>query len=248
MQKYTLHESDSHSWVVVGRDPNRLDSVIDTNEYIITSGDEAILLDPGGVEIFPQALTAVSTIIDIRKIKAYFCSHQDPDIMSSLALWLTLTPDAKIYLPWLWSGFVAHFGGEFVKNFHLLPDEGGSVELGGKTFQFIPAHHCHSAGNFHFFDPEARILFSGDIGAALLPREQSDIFVQDFTKHVTYMEKFHRRWMPSQDALRIWVERVRKLKPRMICPQHGAIFMNENVKNLLDWLEDLEVGRLKKSA
>lgn len=247
MKKLPLYDKDGHSWIMFARDPERGDSVIDTNEYVIKVGDEALLLDPGGLEVFPQILTAITSVIEVEQIKAYLCSHQDPDVMSSLALWLNLTPQARIYLPWLWSGFIAHFGGEYVQNFELLPDEGGSLDLAGKTFHFIPAHHCHSAGNMHFYDPEAGILFSGDVGAGLVPHSYG-MFVENFDDHIQYIDGFHRRWMPSSEALRVWVSRVRKLQPRMICPQHGSIYAEENVTALLDWLEDLEVGRVKKYA
>jgi flavorubredoxin len=124
-----LYEDNHCKWVMFGRDPQKKNSVIDTNEYAIIVNNEAILLDPGGIEIFPAVLTAISEILDVKNIKAYLCSHQDPDIMSSLQLWLGLTPDAKVYLSWLWEGFIAHFGGEYVKNFVSLPDEGGLWNL-----------------------------------------------------------------------------------------------------------------------
>lgn len=246
MQKYVLHNEDGLKWVMIGRDANKPDDIIDTNEYLIISGDEAMMLDPGGVEIFPPVLTAVSELIDVKKIKAYLCSHEDPDIMSSLPLWLGLTPNARIHLSWLWRGFVAHFGREFTKNFALIPDEGQTIELGGRSFTFVPAHHCHASGNFNLFDPESRILFSGDMGSGLVPPDYS-VFVEDFDAHIRYMEDFHRRWMPSNDHKAAWIKRVRKLEPKMICPQHGSVFTGENVGKFLDWLDDLEVGVFKKA-
>ncbi|MCD6372544.1 MAG: hypothetical protein J7L37_03210 [Thermococcus sp.] len=35
---------------------------------------------------------------------------------------------------------------------------------------------------------------------------------------------------------------VGKLNPRMIAPQHGTIFREDNVEKFLNWLEALEVG------
>ncbi|MFW7381057.1 MAG: MBL fold metallo-hydrolase [Oligoflexus sp.] len=247
MQKHLLYDANGIQWYMFGRDPEKSESVIDTNEYLIISHGDAMLLDPGGMEIFPNVLTAVSGVIEVEKIKSYLCSHQDPDIMSSLPLWLGLTPTSRIYLSWLWTGFVSHFGHEFASNFHLVPDEGEWINLGKHTLQIVPAHHCHSSGNLHLFDPESRILFSGDMGAALIP-DDYPIAVEDFDKHIPFMQGFHQRWMPSNDAKNIWVERVRRLNPSMICPQHGSIFVGEQVKNFLNWIEDLEVGRVKKYA
>lgn len=246
MQHVKLYDDGNLSWYIFGRDQSRPDQIIDTNQYVIISDGEAMLLDPGGIEVFPPFLTALSDVLHIDQIKQYLCSHQDPDIMSSLPLWMGLTPDAKIYLSWLWSGFVAHFGNEYTKNFVQVPDEGTEVRLGNRTLVLVPAHHCHSAGNFHLYDPQSKILFSGDVGAALLP-DGSDLFVQDFNAHIRFMEGFHRRWMASNSSKNDWIRRVRKLDVKMICPQHGAIFTDENVSKFLDWFEDLEVGTFKKA-
>jgi flavorubredoxin len=240
----TIFDDGSHRWIVLARDPERSDSVIDTNEYLIVSNGEAILLDPGGTEIFPSVLRMVASLIDIEQLKGFFASHQDPDIMSSLPLWMGLCRESTSFMPWLWTSFIAHFGVEFVDRFVAVPDEGGAIPIGtrGRSLTAVPAHYCHSSGNFSVYDPHAKILFSGDIGAALLPPEASSFFVEDFDRHVSYMRGFHQRWMPSNEAKNRWVRRVRKLDVQMLCPQHGAIFRGEQVTQFLDWLEALEVG------
>ena len=239
-----LYDDGEHTWYVFARDPERPEEVIDTNEYAIVNNDEVMLLDPGGTEIFPTTLSAVTEHLELKNVKKFLCSHQDPDIMSSLPLWISLCPDAKVYLPWLWSGFVAHFGRECVENFVNVPDEEMVIHLGkDQPLRIIPAHYCHSSGNINLFDEKSGIFFSGDIGAALVPQEY-DLFVQDFEAHEKYMEGFHVRWMPSNTAKNKWVRKVRQLQPEMICPQHGSIFQGkEMVNKFLDWFEQLEVGR-----
>ena len=110
-----------------------------------------------------------------------------------------------------------------------IPDEGMEIQIGNANVYFVPAHYCHSPGNFGCYDPKADILFSGDIGAALLPPDYAGFYVTDFAKHIQYMEGFHKRWMPSSSALKQWVKRVRAINPGMICPQHGSIFKGEDV-------------------
>lgn len=239
-----LFDDGNHQWIVLARDPEKRDSVIDTNEYLIISNGEALMLDPGGTEIFPAVLAAASDFVALDQIKAFFASHQDPDIFSSLPLWVGICTEAKVYLPQIWSGFVAHFGYEHVSSFALVPDEGGPLHIGtrGRTVEMIPAHYLHSSGNLNVYDPHAKILFSGDIGAALLPEHAQGLFVTDFDAHIPYMEGFHKRWMPSNAAKNDWVARVRKMDVQMLCPQHGAIFRGEQVQQFLDWFEALEVG------
>ncbi len=237
----TIYNKNGLLWHVIARDPEKAPVLIDTNEYVIVSGNEAILLDPGGMEIFPVVFSALSAGMDPRKIKYIFSSHQDPDIISSLQLWLEIDRDIRCYTSWLWAGFIPHFGGHqdtFVK----IPDEGMIIKVGGREFQAIAAHYLHSSGNFHFYDPEAEILFSGDVGAALLPPEMQGMFVEDFMAHIKHAELFHRRWMPSNRAKNDWIARMRQLKIRLMCPQHGAIYREDDVKRFLDWFEALEVG------
>lgn len=239
-----LFDDGEHKWIVLARDPQKPESVIDTNEYIVVSHGDALLMDPGGAEIFPPVLAAVSDYLDLEQITTFFASHQDPDIFSSLPLWLGIRPQAKTYVPQIWTGFVAHFGVEYVHTFVPIPDEGGPLPVGnrGKTLQMIPAHYCHASGNYSVYDPHAKILFSGDIGSALLPDDCQDLFVQDFQRHTEFMVGFHQRWMPSNEAKNAWVRRVRQLDIEQLCPQHGAIFRGEQVKLFLDWFEALEVG------
>jgi flavorubredoxin len=245
MQRKALYDDGTHQWNVFARDPSKSENVIDTNEYLIVNSGRGLLLDPGGSEIFPTVLSELSKVFDVKNVEAYLCSHQDPDILSSLPLWMSLTPKASIYVSWLWDKFIAHFGSDYVDRFSVVPDEGMSVRLGDQELILVPAHYCHSSGNFNLYDPKAKILFSGDIGAALLPSNYP-LFVEDFSAHIQYIEGFHRRWMPSNEAKNRWVRRVRKLEIDMLCPQHGAIFKGESVQLFLNWFESLEVGKTKE--
>ncbi len=242
MKKMTciFHEGD-HSWEIIARDPARPDYVIDTNEYLIRSQNRSLLTDPGGMEIFPAVFSAISEQIDPGHIDALFASHQDPDIISSLGLWLEVNPALKCYLSWLWGSFIPHFGGND-RTFHLLPDQGECIELGKIKLQALPAHHLHSAGNFHLYDPKAKILFTGDVGAALLPNDQQEVFVKDFNTHISYAKKFHQRWMGSEAAKRRWCEKVNELNIDMLCPQHGAIYQGDDVERFINWFDELEIG------
>jgi flavorubredoxin len=232
--------SEGHQWYLFGRDSSKPDLIIDTNQYLIVNGDEAVLLDPGGVELFSPMLAAIMKYIDIDHLKYLFASHQDPDIISSLGMWDQILPNATLYSPWLWEGFIRHFGMEKIA-FKPIKDEGGQLLLGNLSLEFIPAHYLHSSGNFHVYDPKAKILFSGDVGAAL-ESVDAPLFVDDFNDHIDKMKGFHQRWMPSNQAKQDWINRVRKLDIDMMVPQHGRIFKGKHVKDFLDWFEVLDVG------
>lgn len=243
----TIYESGSHSWSVIARDPAKPNYLIDTNEYLIVEGDEALITDPGGMEIFPAVFSAISEHFDPKIIKAIFASHQDPDIISSLSLWLDFNPQVSCHLSWLWASFVPHFGGDDT-TMRPIPDEGETIWLGRRALQLVPAHYLHSSGNFHLYDPQAKVYFSGDVGAALLPPEAQGLYVENFDAHVAYMRGFHQRWMGSNEAKRDWCERVSKLPIDLLCPQHGAIFQGPDVERFLNWFDELAVGNAIKGV
>ncbi|QLG88860.1 MBL fold metallo-hydrolase [Chitinibacter bivalviorum] len=242
MKKAQLIASTSeHRWYAISRDPARPHHLIDTNEYVVTTGDDSILCDPGGSEVFPAVFAALSEVIDPRTVQRIFSSHQDPDVISSLGLWNDFNPKIRCHVSGLWGSFIPHFGCS-EDTLVSIPDEGGIITLGKAELQFIPAHYLHSSGNFHLYDPECKLLFTGDIGAALLPNHDCNLYVEDFDTHIRYAEGFHKRWMGSNTAKQKWINRVRELDIDLMCPQHGAIYRGDDVKRFIDWFDKLQVG------
>ncbi|MDQ1265503.1 MAG: Flavoprotein [Bacteroidota bacterium] len=246
MKSEILFDNGRHKWVVFGRDPERKKEVIDTNQYVIIHDEQAILLDPGGIEIFPQVITELSKYVKTENIKAILSSHQDPDISSSLSMWFDMCSELKVYCSWLWTGFLSHFGMGTSLKLMPIPDDGMELNIGttNSAVYFVPAHYCHSSGNFICFDPITNFLFTGDLGAALLPDDETDMFVKNFESHIKYMELFHKRWLPSNNAKNILIKKIREINPDMLCPQHGSIFKGADTVRFLDWLENLDVGNL----
>jgi len=223
-----------------GRDNNKPEKIIDTNQYIVRTADRCLLIDPGGVELFAPMLAGVLHYAPVEQITDIFASHQDPDIISSLGLWDQALPDAKLHASELWEGFLRHFCCESIE-YVGVPDNGGVIDLGNVELQIIPAHYMHSAANFNIYDPQAKILMSGDVGAAL-EEPGAPVFVDNFDAHVEKMRFFHQRWMPSNQAKRVWIDRVRELDVDILAPQHGRMFKGDDVKRFLDWFEALQVG------
>lgn len=238
--KATTIFDQGYKWIMFARDPEKPESIIDTNQYMVVDGDRAFLMDPGGIEVFAPMLGAVLNHVNVKHITDLFASHQDPDIISSLGLWDQALPHARLHAPWIWEGFIRHFGMNNIE-YVGIADEGKVIQLNTVELTLIPAHYLHASGNFNVYDANAKILMSGDIGAAL-ESDGSPIFVDNFSEHVKKMKLFHQRWMPSNRAKNNWIKRIRKLDIEFMAPQHGRIFKGDDVKRFLDWFEALEVG------
>ena len=113
--------------------------------------------------------------------------------------------------------------------------------------EVVPAHYLHSSGNLLLFDPGPRLLFSGDIGAALLPPDEPGLFVTDFDRHIRHAEGFHRRWMGSREARDAWCARASAMRLELLCPQHGAIYRGADAGRFIDWFARLEIGVVRST-
>lgn len=235
-----LHESDGHRFFWLGKDESGEDEGVQANQYLIVDSGQGLLIDPGGFGVFSRVLVNISHILDPQDIRNIFLCHQDPDVGGGLASWLEMTP-ATVHVSDLWIRFVLHFGVQDLSRFRGIPDKGGFLSFpSGRRVEFVPAHFLHSPGNIHLFDPASGILFTGDIGAAVYPKGQTPLFVDDFEQHVRYMEGFHRRYIATNAAIKRWLSHVRELPVKMICPQHGSILRGKHVERFFDWISGIQ--------
>lgn len=242
MHNVKLYENSSHKFVLLNEsEPGELDS-IRSNQYLIMHDDIGVLLDPGGFGVMPEVLAEMLHHLTPNQIQGIFLSHQDPDIVGGLTTWLQLT-SCPIYVSNIWIRFLPHYGFTDMRRFVGVPDQGMVWEVENDfRLHIIPAHFLHSEGQINVYDPVSKILFSGDIGAAMMPMDNHDAFVDDFSAHLPYIEGFHRRYMCSNKAIHCWLETIAGLNIDIIAPQHGPVYRGNAVTEFLDWLNDLQCG------
>lgn len=223
-------------------DEEHEDRFLSVNQYLIIQGESAILIDPGSEAVFDEMVDAVERHISMDKVKFVFFSHQDPDVAGSITSWSIAASNAKIIISKLWVRFMSHYGFADTSKMIALEDKGAKLKFGKEFLEFIPAHFLHSPGNFSLYDSRSKILFSGDIGAAIVPINELYKDVTNFAEHLPFLEGFHKRYMASNIFTSRWVKRVKKSDLNVIAPQHGAIFKDSHVDEFLTWFESLKCG------
>ena len=152
LQGKILYEDENHKFIWLGGETTYRKGAVQTMQYLIIDNGRGILLDPGGVHLFSQVVTAVSRFISVDKTDVIFFSHQDPDVSSGIALWLGIT-QARIYISSLWLRFMPHFGIVDASRMTGIPDKGMSISLSsGNKLRCVPSHFMHSPGQFSLFD------------------------------------------------------------------------------------------------
>jgi flavorubredoxin len=217
---------------------------VQSNQFLIVDDGTGAIIDPGGNLAYSELYLAMTRHFAPQQLSAILASHADPDIIASLDRWMTATSAARLYISCIWERFVPHFckAGKTAGRVVGIPDQGMRIPLGRGELVALPAHFLHSEGNFQFYDPASRILFSGDLGASMGTGRQAQEFVTSLATHVPRMEAFHRRYMVSNKILRHWARMVRTVPIEMIVPQHGAPMKGPAVQQFIAWAETLACG------
>ena len=217
---------------------------VQSNQFLIVDHGHGALLDPGGNMTYNALLMAMRNYFPVKGLEFILASHADPDIIASVNKWI-IHSECKVVISRLWTRFVPHFCsvGDIEGRIIGIPDEGMGMPLGNAVIKLIPAHFMHSEGNFQFYDPISKILFSGDMGASFVSSAEIDTPVEDFAAHLPFMQDFHRRYMISNKICRYWVNMVRQMDVEWIVPQHGRSFKGRQMINqFLDWVEQQPCG------
>ena len=235
-----LYEDEGHRVAWVGSSEN---FIFRCNAYLVSSGDINVLIDPGGIQHFEQVKERVSQLIDPKDVNYIVSHHQDPDVAGSIPKWLEInpeitivtTPRTKVLLPYY------GFDRNSVKWLDVSPLDDTMLELkDGSVLLFLSSPFLHFPDAFVTYDSRAKLLFSGDIFAAI--QQKWELIVSDWERHKTEMMYFHVYYMASNRALRYFVEKIKPFPIKAIVPQHGSIIPEEYVKDALDFLENLKCG------
>jgi flavorubredoxin len=209
------------------------------NVYLIKSGDEALIIDPGSREFFEKVKQRALEVVSLENIKGLILCHQDPDVSASMIDWLDLKDDLIIYSSDRTNVLLPHYGREDYTYVSINNLKTFTFKT-GHELEFIEAPFLHFSGAFTTYDKTSKYLFSGDIWAAL--DIEWTLVVQDFEQHISNMNLFHIDYMASNIAARGFVEKIDKKEIEAILPQHGSIINRNYVRDAIEYLRELKCG------
>lgn len=244
MSPIELFRNENHACLMFTNLIDEDGLAVQANQFLVVDHGMGAVIDPGGNIAYNELYLAVSREFPAQNLSYLIASHADPDIIASLDRWMTSTK-AKLVISRIWERFAPHFTkvGKTENRVVGVPDAGGKLPLGKSELWMLPAHFLHAEGNFHFYDPVSKILFTGDLGVSLMSGEEARTPVKVLAPHIPKMEGFHRRYMVSNKILRLWAQMARQLDVRMIVPQHGApIVGREAIADFYSWVDSLRCG------
>jgi flavorubredoxin len=225
---------------------NRSDSLLEVNIYLLCYPHENeqsnLIIDPGPPELLTCLQKAVTPIIGgLEKLHGILINHQDPDVAPNSAYIQKLNPQCLVVASEDTWRLIQFFGLK-ASRFKAVESYRNhrAVMPGGNRLIFVPSPFCHFRGAMMYYDERSRILFSGDLFGGL--SYSHDLYATEASWEG--IKTFHQLYMPSRDALKLAVSRIRNLdpQPEMIAPQHGSIIQGSLIKDFLDRMYNLDVG------
>jgi len=205
-----------------------------------TSG--SLLIDPGPTSDFISLSRKVSSVLPggLLNINLAFINHQDPDVVGVLPKMYAMNRRLNIIATEDTWRLVSLNGLSSVRfrSIDQVQDQRLVLPTGHKL-QFIPTPYCHFRGASMIYDVESRILFTGDFLGGV---EASGLIATE--ENWAGVKAFHQIYMPSNEAIRLAVKKIRALEPAplALAPQHGGLIKGDLIEFFLEKISELPVG------
>ncbi len=189
------------------------------NAYLIQGGDKTALLDTVDP---PLADVLMAQLEQVPRIDFIVSHHAEPDHSGTVARVLEKYPAAKVV--------VTPKAKTMLMDLFALPDpsfitvaDGETLDLGGKTLQFIHTPWVHWPETMVTYLREDRVLFSCDFFGSHIAT--SDLFVTDPGRvHEAAKRYFAEIMMPFRGVIQKNMAKLEGYDIRMIAPSHGQIY------------------------
>jgi len=215
------------------------ESAFRVNVYLIKSGDEALLVDPGNRHFFNFIKKEVEEIMeDTSKVVGAIFHHQDPDVSASIVDWLEIVPDMKVMTTPRTNVLLPFYGTPKYKFYDVTQED--FVFSNGNILSFIESPFLHFPGAFTTYCNTSQFLFTSDIFAAL--DIEWSLVVEDFDTHKMAMDLFSKDYFACNIATKGYAMKIEDMDIKAILPQHGSIIPKEFVEASIKYLKELQCG------
>lgn len=195
------------------------------NAYLVIGTDKKALIDTVNPGFEKELEEKISKITDPAKIDYVIMNHAEPDHAGCIPYVMSMNKGAKLV--------TTSKGAKMAQTFYEVPEnrtvvttDGGSIDLGGKTLEFIEAPMLHWPETMFTYLSENKILFPCDFLGLHVAQGFYDDEVEDLLVHA--QRYFGEIMMPFRTMGLKALERIGRLEIQMIAPSHGPIHRNPN--------------------
>lgn len=194
------------------------------NSYIVKGSEKTAAIEAAHASFFDYYLDNVKNTFGDRPIDYIVLNHCEPDHSGCVARLLKEYPDITVV--------VSQAGSIYIKSITNNPDlkvmvvrDGDSIDLGGKTLQFINAPFLHWPDSMFTWLPEEKVLFSCDfLGTHFCePRILDYKTVHDDKYYDALKNYYDAIFAPFSPYVVKGLDKIKDLDIEFACNSHGPI-------------------------
>jgi CheY-like chemotaxis protein len=234
------------TWWTGRRNP---DSLLQTNVFLrqFKSGQKLInyLFNPGPISDYSVISQKIAAVLDdVSNIHVYNLNQQDAYVTQNVQFIKKANPKAIcVTTEGNWRLLAAYdISEKNVKYVNKMKD--WRVKLATQhELAYISAPFCPARSTFLTYDLATRVLFCGELFSGILDRKNySSFWMED--EHLDGILAYHQLHMPASNAIRYVLQGIRQLDPPplMIAPLYGNLIRGDYVNEVIDHLDNLQVG------
>jgi len=69
-----IYDDGMHKFIWLGWEEHEEEGLVQVNQYLIENKGIGVILDPGGIHVFPRVVANVSRYLDLEKFNIFFLS------------------------------------------------------------------------------------------------------------------------------------------------------------------------------
>jgi flavorubredoxin len=208
------------------------------NSYLIRGRDRTALLDTVDPTRTAELLGNLAET-GTGRIDYVVCHHAEQDHSGSLPMILELQPQAKVVTNAKCREILETHLPIPAEKFVTVADR-ETLDLGGKTLEFIIAPWVHWPDTMFSYLKEDRILFTCDFLGSHLAT--SDLYVREAPLAYHAAKRYFAEiMMPFRANIRGHLEKIKDLPIDVIAPSHGPLYDHPSfiIEAYRDWVSDL---------
>ncbi len=237
--------SEAVSWLgAVDWDRRLFDSLIPLpdgtsyNSYLVEGREKTVLIDTADP---PMADVFLSRLENVTRVDMVVSNHAEQDHSGLIPAVLERYPDAKVIVSAKAKGMLGDLLGIAAERFQVVAD-GETLDLGGRTLEFIYTPWVHWPETMVSYLREERILFSCDFFGSHIAT--NELFVTDEGRVLEAAKRYFAEiMMPFRTIIKKNLEKLAPYDIEMIAPSHGQIYGRPDL--ILDAYSDWVLGKPK---
>ncbi|WP_409069369.1 FprA family A-type flavoprotein [Clostridium sp. FAM 1755] len=206
------------------------------NSYLLFT-EKPTIIDTVDINFGRQYIESLKTLIDLEKIHYIVINHTEPDHSGALG---TLARNAKNATIVCTQKAVEQLKAMYklYDRTFLVVKDGDTLDIGGKTLEFIETPYLHTEETMITFTTEDKILFPCDIFSTHVAnyeyfndKAKEDI-LEDFKTYYSLIMHPHRRYVQNM------IKKIRNLDIEIIAPSHGFI-LRDNAQKFIKLYDEM---------